>query len=398
MLDLSRLVDALREFAQAQAEHARVLGEMAAEAAQRLRRSEAEWRDLAERVSRARTSWLLASPLENPLVCADAPPAPSDYIALASDGSQIFPDRYELALCYLLNVGTASIRYGSRAEARLTSTPELRFREDEIVEVVGGRLVTANRQTVSLERDKRESEALQALMRDTQGAEGVPAIALADGTLILWTLQDERDESRRRAGLAPMRELLALGREMRMPVVGYISQPGSRDVINMLRVLACPYAEAQCELFCGADPSPMRPTAPCAGVEQATDAMLFSRLLERGQRSGVFQSHSSILEEYDPRDRICFAYVHVGYEVARIEFPRWIAEDTAILDLVHCLVVDQANKGLGYPRALTEAHEQAVVRGPERALFFEMLQKYFGQQHVAVRTSRKALSKRIRSV
>jgi hypothetical protein len=73
--------------------------------------------------------------------------------------------------------------------------------------------------------------------------------------------------------------------------------------------------------------------------------------------------------------RIYFCYVHVGTEVARIEVPQWVAENSALLHQALSLTLAQVNKGFGYPVALAEAHNQAVVRGGDRARFFALLEQ-----------------------
>lgn len=70
-----------------------------------------------------------------------------------------------------------------------------------------------------------------------------------------------------------------------------------------------------------------------------------------------------------------FCYVHVGAEIARLEFPAWVGEDATLLGSALSLVLGQVHKGYGYPVALAEAHNQAVVRGGDRARFFAMLER-----------------------
>src|SRR4030042_906016 len=60
--------------------------------------------DLRRRLAEAQTSWRPAEPLGEPLDAAiDAPPAPADYVALATDGSHIAAARHTPLPCYLLN-------------------------------------------------------------------------------------------------------------------------------------------------------------------------------------------------------------------------------------------------------------------------------------------------------
>jgi hypothetical protein len=72
---------------------------------------------------------------------------------------------------------------------------------------------------------------------------------------------------------------------------------------------------------------------------------------------------------------IYFCYVHIGWEIVRIEFPAWVAEQPTLLDSALSLVLAQVTKGFGYPVALAEAHNQAVVRGGDRTRFFSLLEQ-----------------------
>jgi hypothetical protein len=65
----------------------------------------------------------------------------------------------------------------------------------------------------------------------------------------------------------------------------------------------------------------------------------------------------------------------VGAEIARIEVPEWVATDSVLFKQALSLMLAQVQKGYGYPVALAEAHNQAVVRGGDRARFFAVLEQ-----------------------
>jgi hypothetical protein len=58
-----------------------------------------------------------------------------------------------------------------------------------------------------------------------------------------------------------------------------------------------------------------------------------------------------------------------------VEFPAWVAQDQDLLDRSLAILLAQVNKGFGYPVALAEAHNQAVVRSGDRARFFALLEQ-----------------------
>jgi NurA-like 5'-3' nuclease len=132
---------------------------------------------------------------------------------------------------------------------------------------------------------------------------------------------------------------------------------------------------------------------PCAVIEGVTDAMLFGQVLAPGERSAVFRSASQVLGEYGAH-AVHFFYVHVGSEIARVEAPEWVVESPDLLERVHAVVVDQAEKGGGYPLALIEAHEKAVVRSAEREAFFRLLEEMLVRKGLPGAISSKGWSKR----
>jgi len=99
---------------------------------------------------------------------------------------------------------------------------------------------------------------------------------------------------------------------------------------------------------------------------------------------------------YPSEQRIAFFYLNAGSEIARVEVPQWVAEDADLTGRVHRLSFDQARKGQGYPIALAEAHERAIVRGPEREAFFRLVENAFVRENLPALQTRKALSKRTR--
>ena len=120
--------------------------------------------------------------------------------------------------------------------------------------------------------------------------------------------------------------------------------------------------------------------------------------LRHGDRSARFASRSPVLRYYGPEGGVEFVYVNVGDEVARIEMPAWVGEDAAMLDLVHAVVYDGCRRGGGYPPALAEAHEQAVIRGGERDAFLRMVREALNEGGQPAAWSAKRLSKNRRAV
>ena len=204
---------------------------------------------------------------------------------------------------------------------------------------------------------------------------------MVDGSLIYWFLDSLPQEARDRI-LPPILEAWEQLRQLKIPLVGYISASRSGEALNFLRLQACPFDQPDCGTHCsGQGTSGDTPAAtialrrlPCQVFDPLKDASLWQMQLEPGQRSPLWRSSARILDSYGPH-AVYFCYVHVGTEVARVEFPGWVAEDPVLLDTALSLTLAQVQKGYGYPVALAEAHNQAVVRGGDRTRFFALLEQ-----------------------
>lgn len=359
-----------------------------------------DWEELSAKIARSRTSWLLPAGLSEPMDrCYPLPPRPSTLSVAATDGSQIYPDRHEIAGCFLINIGYILLPYGTGQRPVMSSKPSLFFREEEVYEQWGGRRILVNRELVGFKRGLMEFTELADLSLAAQ-EEGHRVVALSDGTLIFWSLEGKPLDFKQDYLAAVLGAFERL-RQARIPVAGYISRPGSQELVNALKLGLCPLAAADC------DRCPWKPDSlprserslwsgdglPCGGIDGVTDAVLLRQVLEPGERSPVFRSSSKILDEYGPH-HVCFFYLHAGPEIARIEVPAWVAEDQELLDLVHACVFDQAEKGQGYPVSLSEAHERAVVRNADRDAFYRFLEQTFVKNDIRAGISTKSMKKR----
>lgn len=339
----------------------------------------------------------LAAGLVDPLdLHVPLPPLPPEYTVVASDGSLIEPDRHGAAYYYLINIGSVVLRYGQRPKAVLHSAPAMGYRPEDLYLALGEREVPLEGGVLRVKRAVAETERLAELLIAEEP--GPPRLGLQDGTLILWMPEGHGiNEAQLRAALLPP-FLAALGRlrALGIPVASYVSRPRSAEVINALRLAICPYPTVDCRGHC-AERSRQRP-APCDVIDGLTDRRLLGALpLAEGQRSARFFSRSRAMEQYRA-DRVYFCYVNVGAETARLEVPEWVAQDPDKLDLIHAAVYDQCRRGGGYPRALTEAHEKAVIGVGERQQCERLVETALARHHVRSTPSQKQQSKRIRGV
>ena len=396
MLDFASLRQQINEMVQDQKQREDDFIGKLTRAYQALNGWERSWEALAAKVDRSHTSWLVAELRDAASACFPLPERPEQFTVAATDGSQIFPDRHEISSCYLINVGGVVIHYGTGEKPLMYSRPKLFYADDDLYGSWGGRKVAVNHDVVSTQREWMEWSEL-ALHLEKAKDEKRTCVGLSDGTLILWPLEGRpRDFQDQALGLF----LRALDR-LRMTdraVAGYISNPASSDVTNALKIGLCPEHAPDCD-HCAhrEEPRTSATEPPCAAIEGVSDQLLFSKTLKDGERSAVFGSRSKILDGYGAH-RICFCYLNVGAEICRLEFPLWVADDRAKMELLHATVYDQVQKGSGYPVTLAEAHEKVVVRAGDRDVFYKMLRDAFVSHDVRADISRKSFRKRSISV
>jgi hypothetical protein len=127
--------------------------------------------------------------------------------------------------------------------------------------------------------------------------------------------------------------------------------------------------------------------------------VVFEKLLTTpGERSALFRSSWSTSRERYEAHEIHFFYLNVGSEIARVEVPGWVARAPTSLDLMHAVVYDQGRRGQGYPRALIEAHEKAVITAADRRVYEALIAQSLIARGVKLTSSEKERSKRLRSL
>ena len=322
------------------------------------------WRD--------RLIFAAAVPVEPLDTCIDIQPPPYSHSVFATDGSQISPSHHEIAYCYLINVGRIMLHYGQGLHPLLDSLPEVFYKTED--------LYAAKQWGIRLEewmgyrRNVSEAQMLSEMayrwVLPPGGHPDIPNLAMVDGSLIYWFL-DGLPEDARNQILPPIFAAWEQLKKTKIPLMGYVSATRSIEALNFFRLPACPYDHPNCVVNCG----DLVDQYPCQKIASLRDATFWASQLAPGQRSPLYRSSLRILDLYDEAQRVYFCYVNVGSEIARIEIPAWVAEDSTLLSQSLSIMLAQVHKGYGYPVALAEAHNQAVVRGGDRARFFALLEQ-----------------------
>ncbi len=346
---------------------------------------------ISRRAGGVKIPWLVARPVNSLADTFAALPLPADWSVVASDGSAIPPDRHSSVRYYVLNIGYAAITYGHHSDAHLYTDGRFCFRDEELYFDPEGKRIPLEGAQLGILMGVQEMMGLQeAALRLSP-----PVVAIRDGSLILWSLQNE-DVAFKDEYLGRFIAALDSLREQGVPLCSYISYTGGQDVLNSLRLMLCDAPSGGCARC----PQQSDDQKLCRTLGALRDRHLFAGLLAPGQRSDLFESQSVILEEYKVH-HIQFFYLNVGGEIARIEAPQWVAQNPEMLNLVHAALIDQCRR-CGqyppYPTALIEAHEQAVISTHERAAVELLVERALAARGIMYVRSAKDRSKRGRAV
>ena len=331
------------------------------------------------------------------------PEVPQDWTAVSVDGSHIDVDRHLPLRSHLINLGGCIITYGTDFGAHMFSEPALAVEDADLYlrspngargeTLISGPLLGALRTVREVER---LADAVESLPDDR------PVLALLDGTLAFWDLQrgqypryvaDLLIGERLQPALARLR---AASTDQRpVAVAAYTSRPRATEVAGAVRLMLCDQGDADCNRLCTARRSDL---ACCDGAAGFDDRELFEILLEPGHRSPLYRS-SHLAARFalglaTGQEWSHFYYLNGGAEIARVEVPDWLAQDLELLALSHAMLVKQCQLGLGYPVAISEAHEQAVITGHDREEFRRLTLMLLEQRGLPTAESAKAFSKR----
>lgn len=384
MLDLTKLARQMQGIGEHLSQEAVAGRQRLERAAQYWQEAQSQQEEIVEKQHRWRDRLIFtaAEPLEPLDTHILISPPPDLHTIIATDGSQIAPNHHEIAYCYLINIGQVMLHYGQSLHPLLDSLPEVFYRSEDLY--VSRQWGIRTEEWLGYRRTVSEAEVLAELACswiEQRKNQEVPTLAMVDGSLIYWFLEQLPGDAKDLI-VPPILQAWTKLQEAKIPLVGYLSASRSIESLNFLRFPACPHPVPDCFSYCAALPD----KAPCQVFEPLRDTNLWALQLEPGERGTLWKSSAKILDLYGEH-QVYFCYLHVGTEIARIEIPAWVAEDAQQLDLVLGLVLAQVHKGYGYPVALAEAHNQAVVRGGDRARFFSLLEQQMikaGLQNVGI--------------
>jgi len=280
-------------------------------------------------------------------------PSIEEYCAISIDGSQVYPDRHQGTSCFLINIGTVVIKYGSEQLVHLDSYPRVFAGPSE------EGIPDLSRDTVNCLRHSKELEAALGVFTSFKQKSGdAPTVLLFDGSLVFWHLA-AKEAAIKEYYLAQHLQIFNQLYKQQCLLAGYISLPRSKELISLVRLKLCDFD--------------LTDQAALEAFGNLVDSSIASGFLKPHERTIVFANNAPISQAYPDHLRPYFFYINVGDEIARIELPAWIAREQILVDMVATIMCDQAAKGDGYPVVIAEAHEQAVVKGADRDYFYRAL-------------------------
>jgi hypothetical protein len=342
----------------------------------------AEQELLLRKLELAGDVWPAAMPSNEPVQETYPPPeSRSKFNVIATDGSQIHPDRHSPAYYYLINIGRFSLQHGSGTPPDSSSLAKIYFDEDELYDEFGSAVSTS---VINGKRDVLELESLAILAEDTNDA---PSLALLDNGLLLWiAAQGGEPRSRviEKLLLQYMKHLSCI-QKSNASLAGFIDRPRHWNAVALLALTSLPLDEVG------------KLTVKSNPYRSISDRIIFKRILKPGYRSSLFIQRSKLNTEFrSAGQEIYFFYLHTdaGDNIVRVEVPEWVAKSKDHLDTVHDSLLEQCKQTAGYPYALIRAHELAVVSNIDRQNFEALIQSRLLEGGVRFTHSQKAETKR----
>ena len=231
-------------------------------------------------------------------------------------------------------------------------------------------------QTVNQERFVRECRRLEQLMGDYRRLPlAERPVCFFDGSFII-SFAGKISPNRAEPYIDAIRSLLEASEQFEVPLIGFVDNSRSRDVVTMLGHV-------------------LGETA----IPDANDGDLLNPLLQAwGDRSPflICARHDalSVAGKAGFYRNVAFCYMRLTQErpPARVEVPRWMVENgvaAAAMDILRaeCVV------GAGYPYAIETADALAVISARDRERFYALFQQFAQQAAIEFRQARKAYSK-----
>ncbi|MCO5186881.1 MAG: DNA double-strand break repair nuclease NurA [Anaerolineae bacterium] len=310
---------------------------------------------------------------------APAPPPPQATF-ISVDGSQTMPSRHQSYPYFLINIGGIIYERGTDQAPEIFSDPQLYFHGDD--EETDDKDFTAVAVTVL--RDMAEIKLLARTVWENRTATA-PLLAILDQRLQYWPI-GVQDSVAQQDAVKRWVEAMAIMQQCGAWLAGYIERPETGAIITLLYTLDMGTQDFKPERLIE------RP--------QMSDAAIFRRVLQPGERSCVFEivNNSTNYSKFQEKNQeICFFYYcppGLG-DIARVDVPKWAAQQPEVIAQIHALLDDQCSQLGSYPYILTRADEVAVVRGDDRDYLDRLVQSELQRRGLTVQDTGKQIGKNL---
>ncbi len=319
---------------------------------------------------------------------------PERYALIASDGSQIMPDRHKPAVFAFVQAACACIVYGC-ADAPEAHTVARALQQEKRTRLLFegdlniGEFANPAAEVSNL-RDVMEIELLADACARFHTA-GVRPIVIADGSIVPFALLNERTLSNpAQLGklLRPLLEALSVMRASGALVAGYIDRPNSNSVARACALAGIGFNALTEEALRNAD----------ARVDGIFDRHVLEPLLPAGRRSALFDPNWLVNDNrYLGEHAMRACYVNVGDHnravLGRLELPQWCADAESVAQVTAILKRHAGMDPEGYPFILKAAHEEAVVSKEDQKEIENALEQALLQRGIRLRYSPKQAAK-----
>lgn len=335
--------------------------------------------DIDKKIDFMHLDFPVATPLNKPTNRIFTEQDIKDYIAVATDGSEI-PIDFDFPLYYyVINIGKVIIKYGKDSYFFADSVPKIFYKEEDLFSTVGGENLIVKGELLESKMLLQESIALSDMLESIKDDE-LPKLSLIDGTLIQWEVKG-RNENFKQEFINRFQGLFEKSKKLNIPVAGYISGSHSKEIVGIVKLQYINENSSDKDV---------------KKFNILQDVDIFGRLLKKGERSVLFKSNAPILHYY--KAPIYFFYLNVGKEIARVEIPQFVMQSNKKMELLHKLLLSQAEKGRGYPVVLKEAHEQAVIHNGEKSSVREIFTDLLNREGTSSKINYKSLFKQTRNI
>ena len=203
-------------------------------------------------------------------------------------------------------------------------------------------------------------------------------VCFLDGSLII-SFAGQLRAGREHGYIQAVQGLLDCSERTETPLVGYVDNTYSRDLVTLLATLHGLPAPAQIN-----DAYLLRETLPDWGDRSPFWVCARQDRLSEAGRADFYKQVC-----------FCLARLSMGNAPARLEIPRWLLESGRADEIV-AVVLAEAVVGSGYPYVLEAADVTAVIQQQDRQRFYRLYQDFLQEQGLAMTVTRKQRSKQLR--